>query len=309
MRRHLLSAGDIDAALARELFVSAASMGEVCSRQVPKVPVLVGRTVASMFFEDSTRTRLSFETAARRLSADTLTFTASTSSLKKGESLRDTVETVAALGADAVVVRHSSAGVPMQISRFADVTVINAGDGAHQHPTQALLDAFTISEELSLDGDLSGVRVVIVGDVAHSRVARSDVALLTTLGASVVLCGPPTMLPAGLEGPNVAMSTDLDAEIGSCDVLCMLRVQHERLARPSAPPAGDYRMRFGLTPARAARLPARALLLHPGPMNRDTEMLVDPAALPQSRILTQVRNGVAVRMAVLAWLLTGETVR
>lgn len=307
MRRHLLSVGDLSDDALGEILALSASMTEVCSRQVPKVPVLVGRTVASMFFEDSTRTRLSFETAAKRLSADTMTFTASTSSLKKGESLRDTVETVAALGVDAMVVRHACAGVPNQVSRFADVTVVNAGDGAHAHPTQALLDAFTISEELALAGDLSGLKTVIVGDIARSRVARSNVALWRRLGAEIVLCGPPTMIPAGLVGPGVTVSSDVDAEIAGCDVLYMLRVQHERADRASTTPQTEYSARFGLTPERASRLRSSALLMHPGPMNRGTEILVDPASVPQSRILHQVRNGVPVRMAVLAWLLTGES--
>lgn len=306
MRRHLLSATDLSRDDCAEILGLASSMREVCARQVPKVPVLVGRTVATMFFEESTRTRLSFETAAKRLSADTMTFSAGTSSVKKGESLRDTIETIAALGVDAMVVRHWSAGVPARAGRWADVSVVNAGDGAHQHPSQALLDVFTISERLGLGASMSGLKVVIVGDVAHSRVARSNIALMTMLGAEVVLCGPATMMPSGFSGGAVSLSCDLDAEIARCDVLYMLRVQHERLARASAPPPGEYRSRFALTPERAARLGSGALLMHPGPMNRDTEMLVDPGALPQSAVLDQVRNSVPVRMAILAWLLTGD---
>ena len=290
----------------------AEHMAEVNRRPVPKVPALVGRTVVSLFFEDSTRTRISFETAARRLSADTMTFSVSTSSVNKGESLRDTVETVSAMGVAAFVVRHKTSGVPWQIGNWTDASIINAGDGWHQHPTQALLDCFTIAgaRSLTMAADcMAGMRVAIVGDVKHSRVARSCTEAFTALGASVVLVAPSTLLPPDhspwTSSPKVEVSNDLDAVIGSCDVVYMLRMQRERMAEALVPHLGEYSSRFGLDTDRARRLKKDALVMHPGPMNRGVEMMVDPGDLPGSVITTQVTNGVAVRMAVLFDVLGG----
>lgn len=281
-------------------------MVEVNSRPMPKVPALRGRTVVSLFFEDSTRTRMSFETAAKRLSADTMNFSVSTSSVNKGESLRDTIETVEAMGVDAFVVRHKSSGVPWQISRWTQAAVINAGDGWHQHPTQALLDCYTIRTALKRPS-LEGLRIAIVGDVKHSRVARSDVEAFAALGASVVLVAPPTLLPPSLEGWPVEVTHDLDALLPELDVLYLLRMQRERMTEALVPSLREYTACFGLTPARAARLGSHALVMHPGPMNRGIEMAVDPSELPGSVITQQVANGVAVRMAVLFKLLGSGT--
>jgi aspartate carbamoyltransferase catalytic subunit len=278
-------------------------MAEINRRPMPRVPALRGRTVASLFFEDSTRTRLSFETAAKRLSADTMTFSVASSSVNKGESLRDTVETVAAMGVDAFVVRHGSSGVPWQISRWTTASVINAGDGWHEHPTQALLDSYTIRSALHRPGDLDGLRVAIVGDIKHSRVARSDVTAFTMLGARVTLVAPPTLLPPSLDGWPVDVSHDLDGVLAELDVLYLLRMQRERMVEALVPSLREYTAGFGLTPARAAALPKHSLVMHPGPMNRGIEIAVDPAELPGAVITQQVTNGVAVRMAVLFHLL------
>ncbi|HWC68947.1 MAG TPA: aspartate carbamoyltransferase catalytic subunit, partial [Acidimicrobiales bacterium] len=301
--RHLRSIDELGADGVRALLDLTDHMAEINRRPVPKVPALRGRTVASLFFEDSTRTRLSFETAAKRLSADTMTFTASTSSLNKGESLRDTVETVAAMGVDAFVVRHRSSGVPWQVSRWTTASVINAGDGWHEHPTQALLDAYTIRTALNRPGDLDGLHVAIVGDIKHSRVARSDVAAFTMLGAHVTLVAPPTLLPPSLEPWPVAVSNALDPLLADVDVLYLLRMQRERMDDALLPSLREYTARFGLTKERAALLPKHALVMHPGPMNRGIEIAVDPAEVPGSVITQQVTNGVAVRMAVLFHLL------
>jgi aspartate carbamoyltransferase catalytic subunit len=301
--RHLRSIDELGADGVRALLDLTDHMAEINRRPVPKVPALRGRTVASLFFEDSTRTRLSFETAAKRLSADTMTFTASTSSLNKGESLRDTVETVAAMGVDAFVVRHRSSGVPWQVSRWTTASVINAGDGWHEHPTQALLDAYTIRTALNRPGDLDGLNVAIVGDIKHSRVARSDVAAFTMLGAHVTLVAPPTLLPPSLEPWPVAVSNALDPLLADVDVLYLLRMQRERMDDALLPSLREYTARFGLTKERAALLPKHALVMHPGPMNRGIEIAVDPAEVPGSVITQQVTNGVAVRMAVLFHLL------
>jgi aspartate carbamoyltransferase catalytic subunit len=301
--RHLRSIDELGADGVRALLDLTDHMAEINRRPVPKVPALRGRTVASLFFEDSTRTRLSFETAAKRLSADTMTFTASTSSLNKGESLRDTVETVAAMGVDAFVVRHRSSGVPWQVSRWTTASVINAGDGWHEHPTQALLDAYTIRTALNRPGDLDGLHVAIVGDIKHSRVARSDVAAFTMLGAHVTLVAPPTLLPPSLEPWPVAVSNALDPLLADVDVLYLLRMQRERMDDALLPSLREYTARFGLTKERAALLPKHALVMHPGPMNRGIEIAVDPAEVPGSVITQQVKNGVAVRMAVLFHLL------
>jgi aspartate carbamoyltransferase catalytic subunit len=301
--RHLLAIEDLGTEGLVRLLDLSEHMAEVNRRPVPKVPALRGRTVATLFFEDSTRTRLSFDTAAKRLSADTMTFIASSSSVNKGESLRDTVETLEAMGVDAFVVRHRSSGVPWQITRWTAASVINAGDGWHQHPTQALLDCFTLREALSGRASFEGLRIAIVGDVKHSRVARSNVAAFTLLGASVTLVAPPTLLPPTLEGWPVEVSHDLDEALVGADVVYLLRMQRERMGSAMVPNLHEYTSRFGLTRERARRLREHVLVMHPGPMNRGVEMVADPAELAGSLIVRQVTNGVAVRMAVLFDLL------
>lgn len=301
--KHLVSTRDLAVAEVTALLDTADHMAEINARSVPKVPALRGKTVASVFFEDSTRTRLSFEAAAKRLSADTMTFSASTSSVNKGESIRDTIETLSAMGVDAFVVRHRSSGVPLSVTQWTDASVVNAGDGWHQHPTQALLDAYTITRELGTGNTLVGVRVTIVGDIKHSRVARSNVDLLTRLGATVTIVAPATLMPDDLAGWGVVATSDFDSVIGETDVLYMLRVQRERMDSGLLPAGGEYSARFGLDDGRAARLLPGAIVMHPGPMNRGVEMVVDPGDLQGSRILAQVRNGVSVRMAVLFHLL------
>jgi aspartate carbamoyltransferase catalytic subunit len=278
-------------------------MAEVNRRPNPKVPALRGKTVCNVFFEDSTRTRLSFETAAKRLSADTMTFSVGTSSVNKGESLRDTIETIAAMGVDAFVVRHKSSGVPWQVAQWTTASVVNAGDGWHAHPTQALLDCFTIRTALGRSGGFDGLRIAIVGDIKHSRVARSDVQAFSLLGAHVTLVAPATLLPPSGELPGATVVDDLDAVIDDVDVLYLLRMQLERTAEALVPSLREYTTRYGLTPERAKRLRSHALVMHPGPMNRGVEITVDPAELPGAVITQQVTNGVAVRMAVLYDLL------
>jgi aspartate carbamoyltransferase catalytic subunit len=306
--KHLLSARDLDRESIGSLLNLTDHMVEINKRPVPKVPALRGKTVASVFFEDSTRTRLSFETAAKRLSADVMTFSASSSSVNKGESIRDTVETLSAMGVDAFIVRHKSSGVPLAVTNWTSASVVNAGDGWHQHPTQALLDAYTITREKSTGNDLAGIRVAIVGDVKHSRVARSTTQVLTALGANVTFVAPTTLLPHDVSAQGATASSSLDDVIDNCDVLYMLRMQKERMDHALIPPIGEYCERFALTSERAQRLRSDALLMHPGPMNRGVEMQVDPSELTQSRILTQVTNGIAVRMAVLFSLLgSGST--
>nr|WP_283250963.1 aspartate carbamoyltransferase catalytic subunit [Rhabdothermincola salaria] len=280
------------------------SFVEVSERIIPKVPTLRGRTVVSLFFEDSTRTRLSFETAAKRLSADTMNFSVSTSSVKKGESLRDTIETIEAMGVDAIVVRHGSSGVPRQVARWTDAAVVNAGDGWHEHPTQALLDCYTIRQHA---GSFAGKHIAIVGDVKHSRVARSNVAAFTALGAEVTLVAPPTLLPPSLEGWPVRVSHDLDGVLPHTDVCYLLRMQRERMTEALIPSLREYTATFGLTTRRADRLPDDALIMHPGPMNRGVEIAAEVADRPGAVIVDQVRNGVAVRMAVLFLLLGSGT--
>jgi aspartate carbamoyltransferase catalytic subunit len=274
-------------------------MTEVNRRPNPRVPALRGKTVCNVFFEDSTRTRLSFETAAKRLSADTMNFAVSSSSVNKGESLRDTIETIAAMGVDAFVIRHKSSGVPWQVSEWTRASVINAGDGWHAHPTQALLDAYTIRTALNRRTTFDGLRIAIVGDIKHSRVARSDIEAFTMLGAEVVVV-PRTLLPPVID---VEVVSDLDAVVDSLDVIYLLRMQRERMNESLVPSLREYTARFGLTPERARRLPEHALVMHPGPMNRGVEIAVDPSELPGSVITQQVTNGVAVRMAVLFDLL------
>ena len=298
--RSLLTIDELGADGIVRILDLADHMAEVNRRPNPKVPALRGKTVCSVFFEDSTRTRLSFETAAKRLSADTMTFAVSQSSLNKGESLRDTIETIAAMGVDAFVIRHKSSGVPWQVEQWTNAAVINAGDGWHAHPTQALLDCYTIRTALNRRDSFDGLKIAIVGDIKHSRVARSDIRAFTLLGADVTLVAPRTLLPPSVDVPT---TTDLDAVIDDVDVLYLLRMQQERMTESLVPSLREYTSRFGLTPERAARLPEHALIMHPGPMNRGVEMAVDPSELPGSVITQQVTNGIAVRMAVLFELL------
>ena len=304
--KHLLSTRDLSTDDIVSIMAMADHMAEINSRAVPKVPALRGRTVASVFFEDSTRTRLSFETAATRLSAEVMTFTASSSSVNKGESLRDTIETLSAMGVDAFVVRHKSSGAPQQITQWTDAAVVNAGDGWHQHPTQALLDAYTITRNFNELNSMQGRTVAIVGDIKHSRVARSDIDVFTRLGAKVVLVAPTAFLPSSLDGWGVSTADSLDDVIGVVDVVYMLRIQRERMDAAQMPSLREYSSLFALTPERAARMQSHALLLHPGPINRGVEMIVDPSVVPGSRILQQVTNGISVRMAVLFSLLGGD---
>jgi aspartate carbamoyltransferase catalytic subunit len=301
--RNLLSIVDLGRDGIEEVLDLTDKFVEVSERRIPKVPTLRGRTVVSLFYEDSTRTRLSFETAAKRLSADTMTFSVASSSVKKGESLRDTVETIQAMGVDAVVVRHGSSGVPWQIAQWTDAAVINAGDGWHEHPTQALLDCYTIRERL---GSLTDRRIAIVGDVKHSRVARSNVLAFTALGAQVTIVAPPTLLPPSLEGWPVEVSHDLDDVLGKVDVVYLLRMQRERQTEALLPSLREYTSTYGLTRDRFRLLGDDALVMHPGPMNRGVEIAAEVADAPNAVITRQVSNGVAVRMAVLFLLLAAE---
>lgn len=296
--RHVRSIGELGLERILRLLDLTDHMVEISARPIPKVTALRGKTVVSLFLEDSTRTRLSFETAAKRLSADTMTFSVSSSSINKGESLRDTVETISSMGADAFVVRHKSAGVPWQMSQWTDAVVINAGDGAHQHPTQALLDVYTVRQAVP-GRSMAGMHVVVVGDIRHSRVARSNVEAFALLGASVTLVAPSTLLPADCRHWPVRVQHDLDAVVPAADVLYMLRLQTERMTQGLLPALGEYSVRFGLTARRVERLKEGAIVMHPGPMNRGVEMLVDPQQIPRSLIHQQVANGVSVRMAVL----------
>ncbi|MBS1839054.1 MAG: aspartate carbamoyltransferase catalytic subunit [Actinobacteria bacterium] len=299
-RRHLLSMAELTRADIEEILDVTDTMVEVSTRSIPKVAALRGRTVVSLFYEDSTRTRLSFDTAAKRLSADTMSFAVSSSSVNKGESVRDTIETIEAMGIDAVVVRHRSAGVPAQIASWTDAVVVNAGDGWHQHPTQALLDSYTIRRHR---GSLDGMHIGIVGDVKHSRVARSDIEAFTALGAMVTIVAPPTLLPPTLRPWDVTVSHDLDDVIATLDVCYLLRMQRERMTEALVPSMREYTACFGLTPERADRLPADALIMHPGPMNRGVEIAGEVVDRPGVVVTEQVANGVAVRMAVLFLLL------
>jgi aspartate carbamoyltransferase catalytic subunit len=300
--KHLLGVVGMGRGDLEELLVLADSFEEVNSRPIPKVPALRGRTVATLFFEDSTRTRVSFETAAKRLSADTLSFAVNSSSVKKGETLRDTALTLQAMRVDALVVRHGSSGAPWQLARWLDCSVVNAGDGWHEHPTQALLDSFTIRRRF---GSLDGLHIAIVGDIKHSRVARSDVWAFTALGAEVTLVAPRTLLPPSLEGWPVRVTEDLDDVIDSVDVVYLLRMQRERQNEALVPSLREYTARYGLTLGRAERLAERAVVLHPGPMNRGVEIAPEVADLDRCLVLDQVANGVSVRMAVLYKLLAG----
>jgi len=300
--KHLLSAADLDAATATLVLDIAAEMASVSGREVKKLPTLRGRTVVNLFYEDSTRTRISFEAAAKRLSADVINFSAKGSSVSKGESLKDTALTLQAMGADAVVIRHPASGAPHRLAGWIDGTVINAGDGTHEHPTQALLDAYTMRSRL---GRLAGLNIAVVGDVLHSRVARSNVLLLHTLGAKVTLVGPPTLLPVGVTGWPAETSYDLDSVLPGADVVMMLRVQRERMDDSFFPSAREYARRYGLDAVRMRRLAEHAIVMHPGPMNRGMEIAPEVADSPRSTIVEQVANGVSVRMAVLYLLLGG----
>ena len=298
--RHFRSVAEAGPEAVRRLLDLADHMAEVNRRPNPKVPALRGKTVCNVFFEDSTRTRLSFETAAKRLSADIMNFAVSSSSVNKGESLRDTIETIAAMGVDAFVIRHGSSGVPWQVSQWTGASIINAGDGWHSHPTQALLDCYTIRTALNRTQSFDGLRIAIVGDIKHSRVARSDITAFTMLGADVIAVAPRTLLPPEIDVPVVA---DVDEVIDEVDVVYLLRMQRERMTESLVPSLREYTARFGLTPERARRLPEHALIMHPGPMNRGVEMAVDPSELPGSVITQQVTHGIAVRMSVLFDLL------
>lgn len=311
--RHLLSVRDLDRDAAVGILDLAEEMADVATRAVPKLATLRGRTVANLFFEDSTRTRLSFEAAAKRLGADVITFSAKGSSVSKGESLKDTAQTIAAMGVDAVVLRHGASGAARVLadSGWIDAAVVNAGDGTHEHPTQGLLDAFTMRKRLHGDDSrgraLDGLRVTIVGDILHSRVARSNVWLLQTLGASVHLVAPRTLLPE-LGGWPVTASSDLDAAIAQQpDVLMMLRIQTERMHAAFFPHEREYSRQWGLSDARLARLAADTMVMHPGPMNRGLEISARAADSERSVILDQVTNGVSIRMAVLYLVLSGES--
>lgn len=301
--KNLLTMEGVERATLESLLDDADEFFEVMHRPIPKVPALRGKTVATMFFEPSTRTKLSFERAAKALSADTLSFSPGTSSLKKGESLKDTVLTVKAMGADLMVVRHKSTGAAWRVAEWAGVPVVNGGDGAHQHPTQALLDSLTLRQHF---GSLEGLRIAIVGDIRHSRVARSDVWAFTTLGAEVTLVAPPTLLPPDLTGWPVTASTDFDEVLGEVDAIYVLRVQAERGGASVFPSVAEYRERFGMTDGRFARLRADTIVLHPGPMIRGIEIDGGVADDPRCKVLEQVTNGVAVRMAVLFQLLGGS---
>lgn len=305
MKRHLLSAADLTRDDAELILATAEELRSLADRPIKKLPALRGRTIVNLFFEDSTRTRISFEAAAKRLSADVINFSAKGSSLSKGESLKDTALTLEAMGADAVVVRHWASGAPHNLANagWSRSSVINAGDGTHEHPTQALLDAFTMTRHL---GPMDGRRVAIVGDVLHSRVARSNALLLHTLGAEVTLVAPPTLLPYGIESWDVDTSYDLDAVLPKADVVMMLRVQRERMNASYFPSVREYSRRYGLDARRMATLQDHTIVMHPGPMIRGMEITADVADSSRSVIVEQVTNGVAVRMAVLYLLLGGN---
>lgn len=302
--KHLLSIGDLSAAEITELMDEADRFAETLrGREMKKLPTLRGRTIFTLFYENSTRTRSSFETAGKWMSADVINISASSSSVKKGESLKDTAQTLKAVGADAIIMRHPSSGAAQQVARWVDdIAVINAGDGSHQHPTQALLDAVTMRQKL---GDISGKHVAIVGDILHSRVARSNAQLLTTLGAHVTFVAPPTLLPFGVESWGVEVSQDFDSVIKSADVVMMLRVQAERMRGGFFPSHREYATRYGLSRARRESMRDDAIVMHPGPMLRGMEINDDVADAPNTVVLQQVTAGVHVRMAVLFSLLVG----
>ncbi|HWD63347.1 MAG TPA: aspartate carbamoyltransferase catalytic subunit [Humibacter sp.] len=311
--RHLLSTRDLDRDTAVGILDVAEDMADVATREVKKLPTLRGKTVVNLFFEDSTRTRISFEAAAKRLSADVITFSAKGSSVSKGESLKDTAQTLAAMGADAVVIRHSASGAPHTLasSGWIDAGILNAGDGTHEHPTQALLDAFTMRKRLhgtaSRGKDLDGLRVTIVGDILHSRVARSNVWLLDTLGAEVTLVAPPTLLPVDTDLWPAGIGYDLDTAIADDpDVIMMLRIQAERMNAAFFPNAREYSRTWGLDAERLDRLRPDTMVMHPGPMIRGLEISAAAADSPRSLVRDQVASGVSVRMAALYLLLSGD---
>jgi aspartate carbamoyltransferase catalytic subunit len=300
--RHLLGIAGLEADEITLILDTAVAMKEIGGRAIKKVPTLRGRTVVNLFFEPSTRTRTSFEIAEKRLSADTLSIATATSSVTKGESLLDTVRNIEAMSPDMIVMRHASSGAPHLLARMCQSTIINAGDGMHEHPTQALLDAFTIREH---KGRLDGLKVAIVGDLLHSRVLRSNVLLLNTMGATVWACGPATLFPASFDRFGVHATTSLDEAVDGAHVVMMLRIQHERMHGHYIPSVREYFTLFGLTPERMRRAAPDAIVMHPGPMNRGVEIDSAVADGPYSVILEQVSNGVAVRMAVL-YLLSGR---
>ncbi|MCU1680138.1 MAG: pyrB [Amycolatopsis sp.] len=305
--KHLLATDGLDPALATAVLDTADELKHtLLGREVRKLPTLRGRTVITLFYENSTRTRVSFEIAGKWMSADVVNVSAASSSVNKGESLRDTALTLAAAGADCVIIRHPASGAAQRLAGWlapAGTAIVNAGDGTHEHPTQALLDAATLRERL---GSLTGRRIGIVGDVVHSRVARSNIHLLSALGAEVVLVAPPTLLPAGVEALPVTVSHELDAELPTLDAVMMLRVQAERMHGAFFPSSREYSIAYGLSEARAKLLPKHAVVLHPGPMLRGMEIASVVADSPASAITEQVRNGVHVRMAVLYHLLAGD---
>jgi len=306
--KHLLSISDLSKPEAISILDTATELARVSDGAVKKLPTLRGRTIVNLFAEDSTRTRISFEAAAKRLSADVINFSAKGSSLSKGESLKDTAMTLQAMGADAVVIRHPASGAAQRLadSEWMSGSVVNAGDGTHEHPSQALLDAFTIRKHLGIGGsDLSGLNVAIVGDILHSRVARSNVLLLSMLGAKVTLVAPPTLLPVGIQNWPATVSYDFDATIPHVDVVMMLRVQQERMSDLFFPNAREYSRYFGLNGERMASMKSGAIVMHPGPMNRGLEISAEVADSARSVITEQVTNGVSVRMAILYVLLAG----
>ena len=310
MNKHLLSINDLSAEEAFEILNTASELAKISDGPMKKLPTLRGRTVVNLFFEDSTRTRISFESAAKLLSADVINFSAKGSSVSKGESLKDTAQTLQAMGADAVVIRHGASGAAQRLadSGWISASVINAGDGTHEHPTQALLDAYTIRSKFpQFNQSFDGLRVAIVGDILHSRVARSNVLLLTKLGASVTLVAPPTLIPVGVADWKVKVSYDLDSVLKEVDVLMMLRVQSERMANSFFPSEREYSRGFGLDITRLNSLSKNAIVMHPGPMNRGLEISAESADSHKSVVLDQVSNGVLVRMAVLYQLLGGAT--
>ena len=301
--RHLLGIADLDPSEIELVLDTAIAMKEIGTRPIKKVPTMRGRTIINLFFEPSTRTRMSFELAEKRLSADTLGMTTTGSSVSKGETLADTARTLEAMAPDMIVMRHGASGAPHQLSRICKASIINAGDGMHEHPTQALLDALTILER---KGRLAGLQVAIIGDLTHSRVLRSNALLLTRMGATVRACGPPTLVPPGLDRLGVRVSHSIDEAVDGADVVMMLRVQHERMSGLFLPSVREYFTLFGLTPARLQRAAPDVIVMHPGPMNRGVEIDSEVADGPWSVILEQVANGVAVRMAVLYLLAGGE---
>mgnify|MGYP001420901415 FL=1 len=300
IERHIRSIDDLGRSGIEEILTLSDHFHEVSTRRIPKVPALRGKTIALLFYEDSTRTRLSFETASKRLSADSLNFSIGSSSVKKGESLRDTVETISAMGVDAIVVRHGSAGVPWLLPRWTDAAVINAGDGSHEHPTQALLDCYTIRNKL---GELDGKRITIVGDIRHSRVARSNVKAFLSLGASVTLVAPKTLMPFNTDDWGVETTDQFDSVIGDSDVLYMLRMQLERQQKSFVPSLREYAKEYGLSNSRAQSMKPESLIMHPGPMNRGVEVSSNVKEHPNSVVNDQVANGVIIRMSALYYLL------